>query len=58
MEPQPVLVRIERPEPFAALLHEPGGQGAKDGVFTLPIAEYQKRFQYTTWTQPEAASPR
>jgi hypothetical protein len=38
-------------DPFAR--YEPGGQGAKDGVFTIPIAEYQKRFQYTTWTQPE-----
>jgi hypothetical protein len=38
-------------DPFAR--YEPSGQGAKDGVFTIPIAEYQKRFQYTTWTQPE-----
>jgi hypothetical protein len=34
---------------FAA--YEPAGNGAKDGVFRLPLAEFQKRFQYFSWAE-------
>jgi hypothetical protein len=36
-------------DPFAA--YEPGGNGARDGVFRLPLAEFRKRFQYFTWAE-------
>lgn len=38
-------------DPFAA--YEPAGNGAKDGVFKLPLAEFQKRFQYFSWSELE-----
>jgi hypothetical protein len=37
---------------FAA--YEPAGNGPKDGVFRLPLAEFQKRFQYFSWAETAA----
>ena len=38
-------------DPFA--MYEPDGNGAKDGVFTLTLEEFQQRFQYASWTNQE-----
>ncbi len=39
-------------DPFAQ--YEPSGNGPKDGTFTLPLAEFQKRFQYFSWANTDS----
>lgn len=43
-------------DPFAK--YEPSGNGARDGVFRVPLSEFSTRFQYVTWSEPEVEGPR